>query len=54
MTESNKTQPSTLNNNTIPDDLFINDVENYTPKLSEEIVRLVCEEKGLNTTDPRV
>jgi hypothetical protein len=47
-------QVSTLNNNVVPDDNIINDIENYTPKLSEEIVRLICEEKGFNTTDPRV
>jgi hypothetical protein len=54
MIDNSKIQPSTLNNNVIPDEGFVNEIEGHTPKLSEAIVRLICEEKGLNTTDPRV
>ena len=50
----NKIQASTLNNTVIPDDKFIEDIENYTPKLSEDIIKLIIEEKGFNSTDPRV
>ena len=53
MTEGNRVQISTLNNNVIPEDKFIDEIENYTPKLSEDIVRLICEEKGFNSSDPR-
>ena len=53
MNESNRIQISTLNNNVIPEDKFIEEIENYTPKLSEDIVRLICEEKGFNSSDPR-
>jgi hypothetical protein len=45
---------STLNNEVIPDDKFIEEIENYTPKLSEDLVKQICEEKGLDTSDPRV
>lgn len=45
---------STLNNQVIPDDKFIEEVEKYDPRLSEDLVKQICEEKGLNTTDPRV
>lgn len=50
----NKGNFSSLNNDVIPDDKFIEEIENYNPKLSEDIVKLICDEKGLNTTDPRV
>jgi hypothetical protein len=50
----NKIQPSTLNNTVIPDDKFVEEIENYTPKLSEDIVKMIIEEKGFNSTDPRV
>lgn len=50
----NKATFSTLNNNVIPDDKFIEEIENYNPKLSEDIVQQICKEKGLNTGDPRV
>ncbi len=45
---------SSLNNNVIPDDKFIEELENYTPKISEDIIRNICEEKGFNTQDSRV
>lgn len=45
---------SSLNNNVIPDDKFVEELENYTPKLSEEIIKNICEEKGLSSPDPRV
>jgi len=45
---------SSLNNNVIPDEKFVDELENYTPKLSEDIIRNICEEKGFNTQDPRV
>ena len=45
---------SSLNNDVIPDQTFIEEIDKYTPKLSEEIVKQICEEKGLITTDPRL
>ncbi len=45
---------SSLNNNVIPDDKFVDDLENYNPKISEDIIKSICENKGFNTTDPRV
>jgi hypothetical protein len=45
---------STLNNQVIPDDKFIEDIENFTPKLSQDLIRQICEEKGLHSSDPRV
>jgi hypothetical protein len=50
----NKGNFSTLNNHVIPDEKFLEEVEKYTPRLSEEIVKNICEEKGLNTSDSRV
>ena len=49
-----KTNFSTLNNEVIADDKFLEEIDNYTPKLSEDLVRQICEEKGLNTSDSRV
>ena len=43
----------TLNNEVIPDDKFIDKLESYNPRLSEEIVKQICEEKGMNSSDPR-
>jgi hypothetical protein len=45
---------STLNNQVIPDEKFMEDIENFTPKLSQDLIRQICEEKGLLSTDPRV
>jgi hypothetical protein len=45
---------SSLNNNVIPDEKFIEEIENYNPKISEEIIKNICEEKGFYTQDPRV
>jgi hypothetical protein len=50
----NKINFSTLNNEVVPDDQFIEEIENYTPKLSEELVKQILEEKGINTSDSRV
>lgn len=52
----NKIPPnfSPLNNQVIPDDKFLEEIEKYNPKLSEEIVKQICEEKGLITSDPRM
>ena len=45
---------SSLNNEVIPDNQFLEEIDKYTPKLSEEIVKHICEEKGLVTSDPRL
>jgi hypothetical protein len=45
---------SSLNNQVIPDEKLLEDVEKYTPKLSEDLVKQICDEKGLNSSDPRV
>ena len=45
---------SSLNNDVIPDDKFLETIQNYNPKLSEEIVKQICQEKGLLTSDQRV
>ena len=45
---------STLNNDVIPDDKFLNEIDKYHPKLSQEIVKQICQEKGLLTTDNRI
>jgi hypothetical protein len=45
---------STLNNSVVPDDKFVEDIDNYNPKISEEIIKQICDEKGLNTSDKRV
>ena len=45
----------TLNENNIPDSKFLNTLDEYPLKLSEEIVsQILSEECGLNTGDPRV
>ncbi len=40
-----------LKNNIILYDKFIKEFENYTLKLSEDIRRNICEEKGFKTQD---
>lgn len=45
---------SSLNNNVIPDDKFIEELENYNPKISEDIIKNICKEKGFISQDPRV
>lgn len=45
---------TTLNENIIPDKKFLNDIDEYQCKLSEEIVRLIANESGLNSIDNRV
>lgn len=45
---------SSLNNQVIPDERFLEEIEKYTPKLSEDIIKQICEEKGLISSDPRM
>ena len=45
---------SSLNNDVIPDDKFLEKLQEYNPKLSEEIVKQICQEKGLISSDQRV
>ena len=45
---------SSLNNDVIPDDKFIEKIQEYNPKLSEEIIKQICQEKGLISSDQRV
>ena len=45
---------SSLNNDVIPDDKFLEKIQEYNPKLSDEIVRQICQEKGLISCDQRV
>ena len=45
---------SSLNNDVIPDDKFLEEIEKYNPKLSEDIIKQICDEKGLITSDPRL
>ena len=45
---------SSLNNDVIPDEKFMEEIRKYTPKLSEEIVKQICQEKGLLSSDPTV
>jgi hypothetical protein len=45
---------SSLNNNVVTDDKFVEDLENYNPKISEDIIKNICEEKGFISQDPRV
>lgn len=47
-------QFTTLNENIIPDLNFLNELDDYNPKLSEDLVRIICNEVGLNTPDNRV
>jgi hypothetical protein len=49
-----KSNFSTLNNQVIPDDKFLEEIDNYTPKLSEDLVKQICQDKGLMTSDSRV
>lgn len=46
--------PSTLNMNNIPDEKFISHLENYNCKLNESIVKILANESGCNSSDPRV
>ena len=45
---------SSLNNDVIPDNTFLEKIQEYNPKLSDEIVKQICQEKGLLSSDPRV
>ena len=45
---------SSLNNDVIPDNNFLEKIQEYNPKLSDEIVKQICQEKGLLSSDPRV
>ena len=45
---------SSLNNDVIPDNKFLENIQKYNPKLSEEIIKQICQEKGLITSDQRV
>ena len=45
---------SSLNNDVIPDDKFLEKIQEYNPKLSDEIVKQICQEKGLMSSDQRV
>ena len=45
---------SSLNNDVIPDNKFLENIQKYNPKLSEEIIKQICQEKGLISSDPRV
>ena len=45
---------SSLNNDVIPDEKFLECIEKYNPKLSDEIIKEICQEKGLISSDPRV
>jgi len=45
---------SSLNNDVIPDEKFLDEIEKYNPKLSEDIIKQICDEKGLITSDPRL
>lgn len=45
---------SSLNNDVIPDDKFLEKLQEYNPKLSEEIIKQICQEKGLISSDQRV
>ena len=45
---------SSLNNDVIPDEEFLNTIEKYNPKLSDEIIKEICQEKGLISSDQRV
>ena len=45
---------SSLNNDVIPDDKFLEKIQEYNPKLSDEIIKQICQEKGLISSDQRV
>ena len=45
---------SSLNNDVIPDEKFLESIEKYNPKLSDEIIKEICQEKGLISSDQRV
>ena len=54
MTDKPNPDLITLNENNIPDSKFLTEVDNYQCKLSEEIVKLICKDAGVVTSDPRV
>ena len=43
-----------LNLSNIPDDHLLNTLDKYSPKLSEDVVKLLCKETGMQSSDPRV
>ena len=45
---------SSLNNDVIPDEEFLKKIEEYNPELSDIIIKEICQEKGLISSDPRV
>ena len=45
---------STLNENNIPDAKLLNDLSEYPLKLNEDLVRMVLNESGVNTSDSHV
>ena len=45
---------SSLNNDAIPDNKFLEKIQEYNIKLSDEIVKQIWQEKGLLSSDPRV
>ena len=45
---------SSLNNDVIPDNKFLEKIQEYNHKLSDEIVKQICQEKGLLSSDQRV
>lgn len=45
---------SNLSDNIVPDENFVKEIEECTPCLSEELIRLYCNEVGLNSSDSRV
>jgi hypothetical protein len=45
---------STLNNQVVPDQEFVDDLEKFMPKLSQDLIKQICTEKGLITSDSRV
>ena len=45
---------SSLNNDVVPDPDFLNSIEGYFPKFSPEIIKMIADKAGLNTSDERV
>ena len=45
---------SSLSNDVIPDAEFLEKLENYFPKFSPEIIKMIADKNGLNTNDERV
>ena len=44
----------TLNNEVIPDEEFLKGIDEYKPKICPDIVKEICKEKGMVSSDPRV